>query len=109
MKRFIPPRKTTLTAVFAFLASTALSQVCNSTEYFIYENKETSTFLATRASHRCDGVACLYHSDCQSGYCIKRDLISTVDVEGLCIKKYSQITDCSLTYANITTKDKSNT
>lgn len=108
MKRFIPPRLPLLLVLAASLVSATLAQTCNRTEYYIYDNKDATSFVATRANRRCDGVPCLYHSDCQSGFCLKRDLISTVDVEGVCIRKTPQYENCNLTYGNINTKSRSN-
>ena len=38
---------------------------CNTTEYMILRNKnDVDPGLALRTKFRCDGVRCLYHSDC---------------------------------------------
>ena len=81
---------------------------CNETEFFVYEDKVTGKFQATRSINRCIGAPCMYHIDCETGFCLKRDFINTVDVEGICVFKTKLYNECTLTYGNISAPTKTN-
>ena len=88
-----------------FLISLFLSQIlaCNSTDIFIFDAGRQ----AIRSINRCDGVPCLYHGDCQNGLCLKRDLISSKEVEGVCITKTPEYTNCNFTMTDIQVRGNS--
>lgn len=95
--------KILLVSLILFLNGALHSLACNTTEYMIIENKNDSyPGLALRTRFRCDGIRCLYHSDCQSEICLKVDNENRADVEGICSAK-RLINDgrCSMTVSDI--------
>ena len=88
-----------LIATLSFLASIAKSQgSCNTTEFF----SKALTSSTIRSVNRCNSVSCLYHSDCQSQFCLKMDSMEQVAVEGVCAVQFKDFKNCSLTVADIT-------
>lgn len=73
--------------LLAFTISNVEANLCNKNEYVIVQSKDVSKYTAERSTNRCAGTKCLYHTDCESAFCLKKDSLNQADIEGICVPK----------------------